>query len=75
LTGSPGWAAAVTVHARAQASQHQAEDAVALGESVLDTVPAGALRATTHQRLHSLIRDLNGHPTARAITDRISLLA
>ncbi|WP_017584499.1 helix-turn-helix domain-containing protein [Nocardiopsis valliformis] len=74
-SGSPGWAAAVTVHARAQASQRQAEDAVALGESVLDTVPPGSLRATTHQRLRSLLGDLGGHPGGGTLAERVSLLA
>lgn len=73
-SGSPGWAAAVTVHARAQAAQRQAPDAVALAERVLDTVPAGALRATTHRRLRSLVNDLGGHPSGSTLSDRISLL-
>lgn len=73
-SGSPGWAAAVTVHARAQASRRQAQDAVALGESVLDTVPSGSLRATTHGRLRSLVDDLGGHPSGGPLAERISLL-
>ncbi|MYR31428.1 XRE family transcriptional regulator [Nocardiopsis alba] len=73
-SGSPGWAAAVTVHARAQAAQRQHQDAVALGESVLDTVTAGSLRATTHRRLRSLVDDLGGHPSGGTLADRVSLL-
>ena len=72
-SGSPGWAAAVTVHARAQA-QREAQDAVALGESVLDTVPAGALRATTQIRLRSLVADLGAYTGARSFAERVSLL-
>lgn len=73
-SGSPGWAAAITVHARAQASQRQAEDAVALGESVLDMVPSKSLRATTHRRLRSLVDDLGGHPSGEPLAERVSLL-
>ncbi|SIO90794.1 hypothetical protein BQ8420_28480 [Nocardiopsis sp. JB363] len=64
----------MTVHARAQASRRQAQDAVALGESVLDTVPSGSLRATTHGRLRSLVDDLGGHPSGGPLAERISLL-
>lgn len=73
-SGSPGWSAAVTVHARAQASQREVEDAVALGESVLEAVPAGSLRATTRHRLRSLTRDLDGHPSGGTLAHRVSLL-
>ncbi|WP_150241764.1 helix-turn-helix domain-containing protein [Nocardiopsis quinghaiensis] len=73
-SGSPGWAAAVTVHARALAAQHHVRDAASLGESVLDAVPAGSLRATTRQRLHSLVTDLDSTPVGLALADRVSCL-
>ncbi|MFD3686894.1 transposase [Nocardiopsis sp. NPDC058631] len=74
-SGSPGWAAAVTVRARALAAQHHRHDAASLGESVLDAVPAGSLRATTRQRLHSLVADLGSNPAGLALADRVSSLS
>ncbi|CAL9420593.1 helix-turn-helix domain-containing protein [Nocardiopsis dassonvillei] len=73
-SGSPGWAAAVTVHARALAAQHHGHDAASLGESVLDAVPTGSLRATTRQRLRSLVADLDSVPAGLALAERVSCL-
>lgn len=73
-SGSPGWAAAVTVHARAQAGERRGQDAVALAEGVLDTVPAVSLRETTRERLRSLVVDLGTYPGGRALAQRVSQL-
>lgn len=73
-SGSPGWAAAVTVHARALATQRHGHDAASLGESVLDAVPAESLRATTRQRLRSLVADLDSEPAGRTLAERVSSL-
>lgn len=72
--GSPGWAAAVAVHARAEAAQHSAEEAVGLAESLLEAVPAESLRANTVVRLRSLTDDLAGHPIARGLEERVRAL-
>lgn len=74
-SGSPGWAAAVVVHARAQVGQRAAQDAVALAESVLDAVPSEALRATTQTRLRSLVADLGTYSGGRSLTERVFLLS
>ncbi|MDS1271617.1 helix-turn-helix transcriptional regulator [Lipingzhangella sp. LS1_29] len=72
--GSPGWAAAIAVHARAEAAHHQTQDAVGLAENLLDAVPADALRANTVTRLQHLADDLSGQPAARGLTERIRAL-
>lgn len=74
-SGSPGWAAAVTVHARALATQRHGHDAASLGESVLDAVSAASLRATTRQRLRSLVTDLGSEPAGRTLTERVFALS
>ena len=58
-----------------QAAQHHGHDAASLGESVLDAVPAASLRATTRQRLRSLVADLDSEPAGRALTERVASLS
>ncbi|GAA1441559.1 helix-turn-helix transcriptional regulator [Nocardiopsis tropica] len=73
--GSPGWAAATVVSARAQAAERDKEAAVGLGVRVLETVPAAGLRETTKVRLRHLMADLDGYRGAdelrEAARDRV----
>ncbi|WP_116247600.1 hypothetical protein [Nocardiopsis sp. FIRDI 009] len=69
--GSPGWAAATAILARAHAAARDAGSAVALGMSVLEAVLAGSLRANTRSRLFRLVEDLDGHPAAGELTDAL----
>ncbi|GLU49036.1 hypothetical protein [Nocardiopsis ansamitocini] len=62
--GSPGWAAATAVLARAHAAARDSRSATVLGVGVLESVPSGALRATTRGRLRQLATDLHGQPGA-----------
>jgi hypothetical protein len=48
----------MVVLARAHAAEHGTADAVALANSVLDTVPPALLRETTRHRLTALDADL-----------------
>ena len=57
-TGRPSWAAATLTLAQAEAAGGRASDAAALAHSVLDAIPANALRQTSRLRLRSLDRDL-----------------
>lgn len=59
--GSPGWAAATVVLARAQAALGDAEAATELGMRVAEAVPTGDLRDTTKGRLRHLVADLSGY--------------
>ncbi|PRW61807.1 hypothetical protein CEP50_18825 [Actinopolyspora mortivallis] len=69
-TGSPGWAAATVIRARAAAADHAPADATALATTVLDTVAPEHLRETTRQRLAALDADLHTeHQPARASRD------
>ena len=73
--GSPGWAAAAVVLARADAARRPGDAAVrALG--VLDRVPADRLRSTTRARLAALDADLRAvdQPDARTLRDRLRAL-
>ena len=76
--GRPSWAAATLTLAQAEAARGQASDAAALAHSVLDAVPAEALRQTSRLRLHSLDRDLERTGTAaaeaRSLTERVRAL-
>src|SRR5699024_12047420 len=72
--GSPGWAAAMAVHARAEAAQHQAQDAVGLAEGLLEAVPADTLRANTVARLRGLVDDLSDQLAARSLKERLRAL-
>lgn len=77
-TGSPGWAAATVIRARAAAAEHAPADATALATSVLDTVAPEHLRETTRQRLAALDQDLHTErrpaPAARELRDRLQAL-
>ncbi|GAA2148844.1 helix-turn-helix transcriptional regulator [Actinomadura napierensis] len=74
--GRPGWAAATTVLARAEAVHRRADDAAALGMTVLDTVTPDALRATSRDRLTALGTDLRRRPgtPSRAAVDFLAQL-
>ncbi|GAA1463557.1 XRE family transcriptional regulator (plasmid) [Nocardiopsis exhalans] len=72
--GSPGWAAAMAVHARAEAAQHRAQDAVGRAERLLEAVPVEALRANTVVRLRSLVEDLSEQSVARSLRERVHAL-
>ncbi|WP_161626411.1 hypothetical protein [Nocardiopsis xinjiangensis] len=72
--GSPGWATAMAVHARAEAAQHQAQDAVGLAENLLEAVPFNALRVNTVTRLRDLVGDLSGQSAARGLEERVRAL-
>lgn len=72
--GTPGWAAAIAVHARAEAALHQAEDATGLADTLLESVPAASLRTSTVRRLHDLVDDLSGQPSARHLEERLRAL-
>jgi hypothetical protein len=65
-TGRPSWAAATLTLAQAEAVKGRASDAAALAHSVLDAIPAEALRQTSRLRLRSLDRDLARTGTAAA---------
>jgi hypothetical protein len=56
--GRPSWAAATLALAQAEAAGGQASDAAALAHSVLDAIPAGALRQTSRLRLRNLDQNL-----------------
>ncbi|WP_460998987.1 hypothetical protein [Streptomonospora sediminis] len=75
-TGSPGWAAATSVLARAHAARHGVDDACALAEDVLDSVPPERLRETTRARLRMLVSDLSGQetPGVRGLEERVRAL-
>ncbi|MEU3017974.1 hypothetical protein ABZ635_11350 [Nocardiopsis sp. NPDC007018] len=69
--GSPGWAAATAILARTYATRRDPQNASALGMSVLETVPAGSLRANTRSRLFRLVDDLDGHPAAEELGEAL----
>jgi hypothetical protein len=56
--GRPSWAAATLALAQAEAAGGQSSDAAALAHTVLDAIPAGALRQTSRLRLRNLDQDL-----------------
>jgi hypothetical protein len=70
-TGRPSWAAATLTLAQAEAAGGSASDAAALAHSVLDAIPADALRQTSRLRLRSL--DLNLARTGTAAAEALSL--
>jgi hypothetical protein len=65
-TGRPSWAAATLALAQAEAAGGRVSDAAALAHSVLDAIPADALRQTSRLRLRSLDQDLARTGTAAA---------
>ncbi|MFE6304204.1 hypothetical protein [Nocardiopsis sp. NPDC057823] len=69
--GSPGWAAATVVLARAQAAVRDGEGAAESGLRVLDTVPAEGVRETTKGRLRRLVEDLEGYPGAAGLREAV----
>ncbi|WP_431872758.1 helix-turn-helix domain-containing protein [Nocardiopsis eucommiae] len=71
--GSPGWAAATTILARTYATRRDPRNASVLGMSVLETVPAGSLRANTRARLFHLVDDLDGHPAAGDLVEALGV--
>jgi hypothetical protein len=76
--GSGGWAAATVILARAHAADRSTAEAVALANSVLDTVLPVALRETTRHRLKALDADLFSEPrpgqASRDLHDRLQTL-
>jgi hypothetical protein len=56
--GRPGWAAAVLLQARGEATRHRWTNAVGLAGEVLDTIAPQSLRQTTRARLRALDREL-----------------
>ncbi|WP_431889720.1 helix-turn-helix domain-containing protein [Nocardiopsis alba] len=70
-TGSPGWAAATTTHARALAASRDVDGAVALGMSVLEAVPEGSLRANTRQRMLRLVTEVGDGGAARGLAEAV----
>jgi hypothetical protein len=64
--GRPSWAAATLALAQAEAAGGQASDAAAHAHTVLDAIPADALRETSRLRLRSLDRDLTRVGTSGA---------
>ncbi|WP_211212878.1 hypothetical protein [Actinopolyspora mortivallis] len=77
-TGSPGWAAATVIRARAAAAEHAPADATALATTVLDTIAPEHLRETTRQRLTALDQDMRAErrpsPDSREFHDRLRAL-
>lgn len=65
-TGRPSWAAATLALAQAETAGGRASDAAALAHSVLDAIPADALRETSRLRLRTLDRNLASTATAAA---------
>jgi hypothetical protein len=69
-TGRPSWAAATLALAQAEAASGQASDAATLAHTVLDAIPAGALRQTSRLRLRNLDQNLarTGTSSAEALS-------
>ncbi|MFB7896060.1 Twin-arginine translocation pathway signal [Streptomyces xiamenensis] len=65
-TGTPGWAAATILHARAEAAAGHHSDAAERALDVLARVPAAHLRSNTRTRLNALNNDLTGIQTTTA---------
>lgn len=74
-TGTPGWAAATLLYARAEAVGQPA-DAAARALDVLERVPVNRLRATSRARLAALDEDLTGVHTGPVsdLRDRLRAL-
>jgi hypothetical protein len=76
--GRPSWAAATLALAQAETARGRASDAAALAHTVLDAIPAEALRQTSRLRLRSLGQDLARTGTvgteARSLAERIRVL-
>lgn len=76
--GGPGWAAATLVLARSEAARGNLSDAADLAHTVLDTVPAPAIRETSRVRLRDLDHDLftttDPGPTGRTLRERLTRL-
>ncbi|MFC9067959.1 MULTISPECIES: helix-turn-helix domain-containing protein [Streptomyces] len=62
--GTPGWAAAAVLHARAEAASGNPGDAADRALDVLARVPSSHLRSNTRDRLTALTTDLTGIQTA-----------
>ncbi|SOD62128.1 hypothetical protein SAMN06297387_104298 [Streptomyces zhaozhouensis] len=67
VSGTPGWAAATLLLARAEAAAGEGGDAAARALAVLDRVPANRLRATSRARLAQLGSDLAGLQAAAVV--------
>jgi tetratricopeptide (TPR) repeat protein len=74
--GRPGWGAAQLVLARGEAARNRGDDAAALAQEVLDTIPPGSLRSNSRERLAALADDLEDvqTPTARDLRERVVAL-
>lgn len=69
--GSPGWAAATAVLARAHAVSGAYDGAVEAGLHVLEVVPAERMRSTTQDRLRRLVADVEGCSRATELRDAV----
>jgi hypothetical protein len=77
-SGRPSWVAATLTLARAEAMRGELTDAAALGNAVLDGIPADSLRQTSRIRLRALDQDVaragSSSAEIRDLADRLRAL-